>query len=116
MSAHIRTVVTWGPRVLGLSVAAFLGLFALDAFEAGPSAAAVRDFGVHLIPALVVALIAGAGWKYPWLGAIGFGLLAGGYALAVPHRLDWILIIAGPLALVAALFALDALTDRKNLT
>lgn len=113
MSAHVRTAVTWGPRVLALSVAAFLGLFALDAFDAGPSAAAWRDFGAHLLPALLVVLIAGAGWKHPWLGAIGFGVLAGGYALAVPHRLDWILVISGPLAVVAALFALDALSRRR---
>jgi len=112
MSALIRTMVTWGPRVLGLAVAAFLGLFALDAFDAGPAAAA-SNFGVHLLPALVVTLIAAAGWKHPLLGAIGFGLLAVGYAMAVPHRLDWILVISGPLALVAVLFALDALSRRR---
>ena len=114
MSVHVRTVVTWGPRVLGLFVAAFLGLFALDAFDTGPSPAAWPDFAIHLVPALVVALIAGAGWKHPWLGAIGFALLAGGYALAVPHRLDWILVISGPLALVAVLFALAAATKGSQ--
>jgi hypothetical protein len=114
MSAHLRTILIWAPRLLGLAVAAFLGLFALDAFDTGPSAAALSNFGVHLIPALVVALIAAAGWKYPALGAIGFGLLAVGYALAVPHRLDWILLISGPLAVVAALFAMVA--ARKPLT
>jgi hypothetical protein len=105
-------MVTWGPRLLGLAVAAFLGLFALDAFDAGTSAAAVTNFGIHLLPALVVAIIAAAGWKHPVLGAIGFGVLAAGYAMAVPHRLDWVLMISGPLALVAVLFALDAVSRR----
>jgi hypothetical protein len=94
--------------LLGLAVAAFLGLFALDAFDARSPAAALSSFGVHLLPALIVGLVVGAGWRFPWLGAAGFGVLAAGYAAMVPHRPDWILVIAGPLALVAVLFALNA--------
>jgi hypothetical protein len=119
MYSHFRTLVMWGPRLLGLSVAAFLGLFALDAFDTGPVAAALPSLAVHLVPALVVGLMAAAGWRYPWLGAIGFGVLAAGYAVAVPHRLDWVLVISGPLAVVAVLFALDAMSARahgQNLT
>jgi len=108
MSPHLRSFVVWGPRLLGLAMAAFLGLFALDAFDNGLSAAAVAGFGVHLAPALVVGLLAAAGWRNPWLGAIGFGLLAAAYPIAMPHRIDWILVISGPLGLVAVLFALDA--------
>ena len=114
MSSHVRTVMVWGPRLLGLAVAAFLGLFALDAFDPGLSAATLTDVGVHLLPALVVGLITAAGWRYPWLGAIGFGVLATGYAMAEPHRFDWILVISGPLALVAVLFALDAATKPRT--
>jgi len=110
MSFHFRTLVVWGPRVLGLSVAAFLGLFALDAFDTRPVTAALPSFAVHLVPALVVGLLAAAGWRHPVLGAIGFGVLAAGYAAAVPHRIDWILVIAGPLAVVAILFAADAMS------
>jgi hypothetical protein len=99
--------------VLGLFVAAFLGLFALDAFDAGPSTAALSTFGVHLLPALVVALVAGVGWKYPWLGAIGFGLLAAAYSMTDPYRFDWILVISGPLAVVAVLFGLSAATKSR---
>lgn len=110
MSSHVRTVMTWGARVLGLAVAAFLALFALDAFDTGLSVGALAGFGVHLLPALVVGLVAGAGWRYPWVGAIGFGLLAAAYAAMVPTRPDWILLISGPLALVAVLFAAGAAT------
>ena len=112
MSVRVRPAVTWAPRVLGFAMAAFLALFALDAFDAGASAAALPDFAIHLLPGLLVALIAGAGWKHPWLGAIGFGVLAGAYAMADPHRFDWILVISGPLAVVAVLFAVDA--SRKT--
>jgi len=114
MSVHVRSVVTWGPRLLGFAMAAFLGLFALDAFDAGPSAAALPDFAIHLLPALLVALVAGAGWKHPWLGAVGFGVLAAAYAIADPYRLDWILVISGPLAVVAILFALAAATKPRT--
>ena len=114
MSPRVRSFVVWGPRLIGLSVAACFGLFALDAFDHGLSIAALSSFGVHLVPALVVGLIAGAGWRYPWLGAIGFGALAAGYAATVPHRPDWILVVSGPLALVAALFALDVVSRRAR--
>jgi len=114
MSSHLRSFVVWGPRLLGLAMAAFLGLFALDAFDNGLSGAAVAGFGIHLAPALVVGLVAAAGWRNPWLGAIGFGVLAAAYPIAAPHRLDWILVISGPLGLVAVLFALDAGLHMKN--
>jgi hypothetical protein len=115
MSVHARTVVIWGARILGLAAAAFLGLLALDAFDNGLSAAALAGFGVHLMPALAVGLVAGVGWRYPWLGAVGFGALAAGYALLVPYRPDWILVISGPLALVAVLFALGAMPARGRI-
>ena len=114
MSSHVRTFMIWAARLFGLTVAAFLGAFALDAFKTGLSVASLMSFGVHLVPALVVGLVAAAGWRFPWLGAIGFGVLAAAYAVAVPHRLDWIFVISGPLALVAVLFALGAVSRRSS--
>ena len=48
-----RNLFIWGPRVLGIAVAAFLALFALDAFEEGrPVIQSLAAFAIHLLPAL----------------------------------------------------------------
>jgi hypothetical protein len=112
MTLHVRTLILWGPRVLGLGLAAFLALFALDAFASGLRAAALPNFAIHLLPALIVGLLVAAGWRYPWVGAVGFGGLAVAYAAMASQRPDWILLISGPLALAAALFALSAASRR----
>jgi hypothetical protein len=61
---------------------------------------------MHLLPALLVLVAVVVGWRVPWAGAVGFLGLAGVYA-ATTRRPDWILVIAGPLALVGILFALS---------
>ena len=99
--------------MLGVAVAVLLALFAFDAFDGGPWRNALLEFGMHLIPAAVVGVVAGLGWRFPWLGAIGFGALAVAYAATVPDRLDWILVISGPLALVAILFAVSGAAFRR---
>jgi hypothetical protein len=91
-----------------------MALFALDAFDGGPLLEVLLNVGVHLIPAAIVLLVVMIAWRYPWAGAIGFGALAIGYGAMVPDRLDWILSIGGPLALVAVLFAINAATARNQ--
>ena len=96
--------VFWAPRVLGLLVAAFLGLFALDAFGGEqPFALALADFAAHLAPAFLVLAIVAIAWRWEWVGAAAFTALAVVYLLASP-RLDWSLVISGPLFLVGLLF------------
>ena len=113
MSSHIRTFVFWGPRLLGLAMAGFLGLFALDAFDGAPLFQALQHFTVHLIPAAMVGVVVAAAWRYPWAGVVGFAGLALFYASMVPHRPAWILAISAPLALLAVLFAISAASGRN---
>jgi hypothetical protein len=95
----------WTPRVLGLAVAVFLGLFALDAFRPGqPLSEGLIGFAIHLLPSLLVAAAVALAWRWPWLGGLLFVLFAVAYAVSVPQRVDWILVIAGPLLLVGLLF------------
>jgi hypothetical protein len=110
----MRTLIVWTPRLLGVAVSLFLALFALDAFDGRPLAQTLPAFIVHLAPAAVVGAVVAAAWRHPWLGAAGFILLALAYAAWVPHRLDWILVISGPLAVTAALFAVSALQTRRS--
>ena len=107
MTPPVRRLVLWAPRILGLAVAAFLALFALDVFQeqAGPVALAVA-LVVHLRPSIVLVVVLVAAWRHEWLGALAFLLAAAAYASRVSGHPDWILIISGPLALVGALYLL----------
>ncbi|HEY7567230.1 MAG TPA: hypothetical protein VH762_06640, partial [Gemmatimonadaceae bacterium] len=98
-------LLLWAPRILGIAVSVFLGMFALDAFEANrPLAPALADFAIHLAPAALVLAIVAASWRRPWIGGVGFVLLAVAYALNGKSRLDWIVAISGPLLAVGVLF------------
>jgi hypothetical protein len=98
-------MVRWIPRILGIAVSLFLGLFALDAFQPGrPLAATVTEFAIHLIPAAVVIALVAVSWWRAWLAGAAFVALAAAYALAGGLRLDWIAAISGPLLTVGVLF------------
>lgn len=104
----------WFPRVLGILVAAFLSLFALDAFEHGEGIGQnLVAFAIHLIPSFVLVAVVLLAWRRPWVGACLFGAAALGYALMVGRtHLNWIAFISGPLLLTAVLYFLS--WDRKH--
>jgi hypothetical protein len=105
MSNQFHRVLRWAPRVLGLALSLFLSLFALDAFGPGkPLATAMVEFLIHLAPASVVLVAVMIAWRREWIGAVVFAAFAVGYALMVINRLDWILVISGPLFFVGLLY------------
>jgi hypothetical protein len=99
-------LLLWTPRVLGVLVSLFIGMFALDAFAEGKSFGhAVLDFGIHLIPALVMLALVAVSFRWEWVGALAFIGCAVVYAATMARgRVDWMLAISGPLAIVGALF------------
>jgi hypothetical protein len=98
-------LLLWGPRLLGVVVSAFLALFAVDAFQSGkPLTRALADFAVHLLPAAVVLAIVALSWRRPWVGGVAFVLLAAVYAVTARSRVDWIMVISGPLLATGMLF------------
>ncbi|HET7697789.1 MAG TPA: hypothetical protein VFK57_18900 [Vicinamibacterales bacterium] len=101
------SALLWAPRLTGIGMSLFLALFALDAFDGKPLAAALPAFLMHLLPALIVAATVAVAWRYPLAGAAAFAFFALAYAVMVRGRLDWIAVIAGPLAAVAGLFFLS---------
>lgn len=105
MSEVPESAFVWGPRVLGILTAGFIGLFALDAFTPGkPLAESLPDFLLHLAPALVLLLVVAVSWHRAWLGGVIFIALAAVYAVMAAPRFDWILAISGPLVFVGLLF------------
>lgn len=99
-------LLLWSPRILGILVSLFIGMFALDAFGQGkPLFEALPDFVVHLIPAFVLLALVGASWRWEWIGGVAFIGLAVFYAMTMAREhLDWMLVISGPLMVVGALF------------
>ena len=98
----------WAPRIVGLGLAFFLSLFALDAFSEGRGiAGTIVAFAMGLLPALIVLITVIIGWKRDGIASLIFVALTLFYALSTLERPLWIAFIAGPLALVGALFFLS---------
>lgn len=113
MTKTSEQLILWLPRILGVAVGLFIGLFALDAFSGGkPVVQALGDFAIHLIPSAVVLAVVAIAWKYPWVGAVVFLGLGVVYAVSV-RRLDWIALISGPLFLVGLLFLFSFLSGTR---
>jgi hypothetical protein len=91
-----------------MAMVLFLSLFALDAFSGRAPIEALGAFAIHLAPAALVAGVVAAAWRLPIIGAVLFAALAIGYAVMVAGRLDWILVISGPLGLIAVMYAISA--------
>lgn len=91
-------IQTWAARLLGLALAGFFGLMAMDT----PIGLGLL---IHLIPCLIVILLVAISWRWPRLG--GWLFLAAGLAATLffntyRHLLNF-LIISGPFFLTALL-------------
>ena len=106
MNNFSRGALFWSPRLVCIAFAIFLSLFALDAFSE------VHGFWknllallIHLVPVYSVFAVLALAWQWEWIGAVGFGALAIWYANGnLRHHPDWVLVIAGPLLVLATLF------------
>lgn len=100
-------LITWSARSLAVALALFLSLFALDAFNGdGSIGSKILDYTRHLAPTWICLLVVALAWKREWLGAVAFTGLAAFYAWWAWDHKDWILVISGPLLLVAGLYLL----------
>jgi hypothetical protein len=98
------------PRILGVLMAIFISLFALDVFDGGYSFwRAVGAFLVHLLPTYLVIIALVLAWRWEWIGAmvfIGLGVFYvvwgwGRFPLAAYFA------ISGPLVVIGVLFLLN---------
>ena len=105
-----KRILYWTPRVLGLVAAAFVGLFALDAFAGdAPLGTKLVGFAIHLLPAAIVLVVVGIAWRWEIAGGLLLILAGIAYTLSidVAAHPDWVAVIAGPLWLVGILFLLS---------
>lgn len=114
MTTTSNRLLLWSPRILGVLVSLFIGMFALDAFSPGqPWSRALPDFIAHLVPALVLFAVVIASFRRQWLGAVVFIGLAVFYAAAMSKgRIDWMLSISGPLLVVGGLFLWSSIRSK----
>jgi hypothetical protein len=117
MRRTVTLTLAWTARALALAMAMFLASFARDASSEPNAMAIAFAVAVHLVPPAIVLLIAAIGWRRPGVAGSLFLLLAGAYAVSVGMaHYDWILVIAGPLALVGALFVASAWSARLSVS
>jgi len=106
----------WVPRVLGLLFAAFISLFALDAFGTGERLwQQVVGFLIHVIPTVLVVGAVVVGWRRPLMGGVlclGLGLL---YVAIAWGRASWAAYaaIVGPIWITGALFFVDGFLSNE---
>lgn len=91
-------IVRWSARTLAVVVALLVGAFALDSVGEG-----VGPFLMHAAPSLVLLVIVAISWQREWVGGVVFVAAAAFYAFTT-RRMDWVLLIAGPLLLVGMLY------------
>jgi hypothetical protein len=110
MKGTLEKTLYWSPRALGILVAIFVSLFALDVFGEGYSFwETILALVMHLIPTFVILLVLGIAWRWEWIGGFLFVALGVLYITLFwePSNLPAYLIISGPLFLTGILFLLD---------
>ena len=111
----MKKLLYWTPRALSIAFILFLSLFALDVFGQGRGFwETLVALTMHLIPSMVLTVAVLLAWRWEWIGTLLFGGAGTLYIVWVVNRhlplaikMSWILTIAGPAFLVAALFLLS---------
>lgn len=81
----------------------FLSMFAFDVGEGGESVR-MMDLLMHLLPTLFCVAIIAIAWKREWIGALVFLALAVFYTWWAREHVQWILLIGGPMLIVAGAY------------
>jgi hypothetical protein len=113
----VKKILFWTPRVLGILIAIFISLFALDVFMEGYGFwETIVALLMHLIPTAIVLVILGIAWRWEKIGGILFILLGVLYITFFwdPDRLPAYLMISGPLFLAGILFLLDGFIRTES--
>lgn len=109
ISGKTAKMIYWMPRVAGVVIAIFVGLFALDVFEGEASIwQKMLAFLIHAMPAISLSVIAALAWKRDWLGCVVFGLAALLFLyFLLPNPLEQfgvVLLFSGPLAMISLMY------------
>ena len=112
----IKTSLFWAPRILCLLFAAFISIFAADAFGEGYGFwNTILRLLLHLIPTATILAILAISWRWKWVGGILFTALGVLYLILFWGRFLWsvYVTISGPLFVVGVLFLINWLCRAK---
>ncbi len=110
MKTTSRRLLFWTPRILCLLFAAFVSLFALDVFDQHLGFwRTLLALVIHLMPTWIVLGVLAVTWRWEWVGAVLFNVLAVLYIVWAWGRFPWMTytLISGPLCLIGVLFLLN---------
>jgi hypothetical protein len=105
----------WIPRITGILMTLFIGMFALDAFD--PRLTIIRqilNFIIQLVPAYIVLITLIIGWKWDLAGCLIYLVLSLFYAATAYRHPLWILAISSPLLLLSILFFISWYLRKKE--
>jgi hypothetical protein len=117
LTERVKKILFWTPRVLGILIAIFISLFALDVFIEGYSFwETIMALLMHLIPTVIFLVILGIAWRWERIGGILFILLGLLYITLFwdPDQLPAYLLISGPLFLAGIFFLLDGYIRKES--
>lgn len=113
-----RTILVWAPRLLLILFALFLIPFSFDVVEEGKGATQIGvALFMHNVPSMILGLVVFAAWRREWIGLLSCAVLAVAWVVWAWGRfpLPTYFIMAGPLFLIAALYAVNwRLRARAN--
>ena len=110
MNQTVKNILFWSPRILGILIAIFISLFALDVFGEGYGFwETMVALAMHLIPTAIILIVLGVAWRWERFGGILFISLGVLYITMFwdPSRMPAYLMISVPLFLVGVLFLLN---------
>ena len=110
MNKSLKQMLFWTPRILCILFAMFLSLFSFDVFNEGYGFwETIFALLMHLVPVYIVIIVLIVAWRWEWVGAIMFFILAVLYPIWGWGRIHWsaYLGISGPMVLLSVLFLLN---------
>ena len=114
MKGPVKRILFWTPRILSILYAVFISMFALDVFGEGYGTwRTIVALLMHLIPTAFIIVVLIISWRWEWVGALLFAAAGLYYAFTTLKHPDWILVIAGPLFVIAILYLLNWLNHKE---
>lgn len=108
MSFRASGLLYWTPRVLCILFFVFVSMFALDVFnEHLPFRRMMVALAMLMVPTMIMTALLLVSWRWEWVGAVGFVVLALLYVSRIGGLFHAYAIILVPALLIAALFLLN---------
>ena len=108
----LAKIIYRAPRIAGIAIIIFVGLFSLDVFTEGYSLwEMLGGFIMHSLPAIAMAVTLALAWRRPLIGFLAFAAAATfflRFVLGNPMGgIGILLLFSGPMAAIAMLFWAD---------